>query len=207
MAHGARRIAAVMAGLVLAMHTAGAAVPPPDSPAARQAAERLAQMPPVAPHGGAPIDHSGRTEKGRASYYASHFAHRKMANGRRLDPNARTAASKTLPLGTTAKVVNTANGREAMVQVEDRGPFVDGRVVDVTPRVAKELDIGKDGVAPVVVKPIAVPQPDGDVKLGAGAAGASPQEIRQATQTTRELASAQGPTPQGPTQVTTPGTH
>jgi rare lipoprotein A len=111
-----------------------------------------------------------------------------MANGRRLDPNAPVAASKTLPLGTVAKVVNTENGKEATVRVEDRGPFVDGRVVDVTPKVAKDLDIGKQGVVPVVVKPIAVPQPDGAVKLGAGAADANPQEVKHATEVTRELA-------------------
>lgn len=192
MGYGVPRITVIMASLLLAVQVAGAEVPPPDSTTARQEAERLARLPPVTPHGRASIDRSGRAEKGRASYYAAHFARKKMANGRRMDPNARTAASKTLPLGTTAKVVNTANGREAVVQVEDRGPFVDGRVVDVTPRVAKELDIGTNGVAPVIVKPIAVPQPSGQVTLGAGAADASPEEIRQATETTRELASAQG---------------
>ncbi|MBN8874538.1 MAG: septal ring lytic transglycosylase RlpA family protein [Rhodospirillales bacterium] len=166
---------------------AAAAVPPPDSAAARQEAQRLDKLPPVTPHGKAPVDHSGRAQKGRASFYSKHFTNRKMANGRRLDPNAPVAASKNLPLGTTAKVVNTQNGKEATVRVEDRGPFVDGRVVDVTPRVARELEIGKQGVAPVVVKPIAVPQPDGGVKLGAGAAEASPQEVRRATEVTRQL--------------------
>lgn len=182
-------VVGMSAGLALMTATAGAATPPPDSPAAKQEADRLNNLPPVAvtqskPH----IDHSGRAEKGRASYYAKHFAHRKMANGRRLDPNTNTAASKSLPLGTTAKVVNTENGKEATVKVEDRGPFVPGRVLDVTPKVAKELQLTKDGTAPVVVKPIAVPQPDGAVKLGAGAAGSSPREIRQATETTRSLA-------------------
>ncbi len=191
MGSSGQRIAAGMAGLVLAAQMAAAAAPPPESHAARQEAERLDRLPPVSPHGRAVIDHSGRAEKGRASYYAPHFVHRKMANGHRMDPNARSAASKTLPLGTTARVVNTANGRAAVVKVEDRGPFVAGRVVDVTPRVAKELDIGQDGVVPVIVKPIAVPQPGGDVKLGAGAADASAQEFRQATESAREVASAQ----------------
>jgi len=168
---------------------ADAATPPPDSPAAKQEAERLNHLPPVQVTQAKPrIDHSGRSEKGQASFYARHFAHKKMANGRHLDPNANTAASKSLPLGTTAKIVNTENGREATVRVEDRGPFVRGRVMDVTPKVAKELELTKDGTAPVVVKPIAVPQPDGAVKLGAGAAESTPQEIRQATETTRSLA-------------------
>jgi rare lipoprotein A len=105
-----------------------------------------------------------------------------MANGKRFDPNANIAASKTLPLGTTAKVTNLQNGRSVTVRVEDRGPFIDGRVVDVTPKVADELDILKKGVVPVIVAPIAVPQPDGVMKLGAGAADASPEEVAQATQ-------------------------
>ena len=101
------------------------------------------------------MDHSGRKQKGRASYYADRFANRKMANGNRFNPNSDTAASKTLPLGTTAKVTNVQNGKSATVKVEDRGPYVDGRVVDLTPKVADELDMRKQGVAPVIVAPIA----------------------------------------------------
>lgn len=169
-----------------------AAAPSPESPAARQEAERLDRLPPIAPHGRAFIDHSGRKEKGRASFYARNFAYRRMADGRRMNPNANVAASKTLPLGTTAVVTNLENGRTATVTVQDRGPFVDGRVVDLSRKVASELDIRKQGVAPVVVKPIAVPQPNGSVKLGAGAADASPQEVEQATETTEALVDGRG---------------
>jgi rare lipoprotein A len=162
-----------------------ATVPLPDSPAARLEAEKLDRLPPIVPHGRAPIDHSGRKEQGRASYYARGFAHRKMADGRPMNPNANVVASKTLPLGTTAAVTNLDNGKTATVNVEDRGPFVVGRVVDLSPKVARDLDISrKRGVAPVMVKPITVPQPDGAVKLGAGAAEASPQEVEQATEAT-----------------------
>ncbi len=110
-----------------------------------------------------------------------------MADGQRMNPNANVVASKNLPLGTTAAVTNLENGRTATVDVEDRGPFIDGRVVDLSPKVARELDVRKQGVVPVVVKPIAVPQPKGEVKLGAGAAGASPQAVKQATETTQAL--------------------
>jgi rare lipoprotein A len=72
--------------------------------------------------------------------------------------------------------------------VEDRGPYVDGRVVDLTPKVADELDMKKVGVTPVVVAPIAVPQPDGAIKLGAGAAEADPKEVDKATQETAATA-------------------
>lgn len=170
----------VFATVLMAM-CGGAAWAGSPAPEAQQEATRLAQLPPVVPHGTV-IDHSGRSQKGRASYYAHHFDNRKMANGKRFNPNTNVAASKTLPLGTTARVTNLNNGKSATVHVEDRGPYVEGRVVDVTPKVAGELDIRKAGVAPVVVAPIAVPQKDGDVKLGAGAADASPQEVAKATE-------------------------
>lgn len=102
-----------------------------------------------------------------------------MADGNRMNPQARVAASKTLPLGTTARVVNLQTGKAAVVKIEDRGPFAANRVMDVTPKVAEELAMAKRGVAPVEVKPITVPQPNGETKLGAGAAELSPQQIRE----------------------------
>jgi rare lipoprotein A len=142
----------------------------------------------VTPHGHATIDHSGRKQAGRASFYADYLADKRMADGRRMNPNTDTAASKTLPLGTVAEVTNLENGRSAKVQVEDRGPFIDGRVVDVSPKVAHQLGMIRRGVAAVVVKPIAIPQADGAVKLGAGAAGLSPQEMMAAASQSQALA-------------------
>jgi rare lipoprotein A len=110
-----------------------------------------------------------------------------MADGHRMNPNSNVAASKTLPLGSVARVTNLDNGKSATVKIEDRGPYVDGRVVDLAPKVADELDIKGRGVAPVEVKPITIPEPDGGVKLGAGAAESSPEEVRNATAVTREL--------------------
>ncbi len=165
-----------------------AATPSPDAPAAKQEAQRLAASPPAVPQHG--LDHSGRKQKGRASYYAHHFSNRKMANGNRFNPNSNSAASKTLPLGTTAKVTNLQNGKSAMVKVEDRGPYVDGRVVDVAPKVADQLGMKKAGVTPVEVAPVAVPQKDGAVKLGAGAAEASPEEVAAATHETEAVAAS-----------------
>jgi len=176
--------------IVLALNiapAARAAPPPAPTQAAQKEAQRLAHLPPVVPYGSR-IDHSGRAEKGRVSYYGRWFDNRKMADGKRFNPNANIAASKTLPLGTTAKVTNLRNGKTATVQVEDRGPWIRGRVVDVTPKVANELDFRKQGVVPVVVAPITVPQPDGAVKLGAGAANVSPQEVEKATQETEAAA-------------------
>jgi rare lipoprotein A len=182
--------AIVVAGLMFGPTAlAVGATPPPDSSEAKQEAVHLNQLPAVTPHGKAHLDPSGRTEKGRASFYAHRFADRKMADGHKMNPNSDVAASKTLPLGSVAKVTNLDNGKSTTVKIEDRGPFVDGRVVDLAPKAASQLDIdNKTGVAPVEVKPITVPQPEGGIKLGAGAADASPGEVHQATEVTKQLA-------------------
>ena len=162
---------------------------PPGWAEVLEVAEALDSLPPVTPRGRrGPIDHSGRKQVGHASFYSMGFEGRKMAGGRRFDPNADNAASKTLPFGTTARVTNLENGRSAIVTVEDRGPAHGGRVLDVSPKVAKQLDITARGVAPVVVAPIAVPQPDGGVKPGAGAARATSEELRRAVEAAATIA-------------------
>ena len=104
-----------------------------------------------------------------------------------MNPNANVAASKTLPLGSVVKVTNLQNGKTATVKIEDRGPYVGGRVVDLAPKAADQIDLTEKGVAPVEVKPITLPQPGGEVGLGAGAAEASPQEVNQAIEATKRL--------------------
>jgi len=142
---------------------------------------------PAASHSTATIDHSGREQTGSASWYGPGFANRKMADGRRMDPQANVIASKTLPLGSTARVTNTATGKSAVVTVEDRGRLPGGRVADVSPHVAQELSLTrKQGVVPVVVTPITVPQSNGSVKLGAGATGAGPHDADEATAKTKQ---------------------
>jgi rare lipoprotein A len=83
-------------------------------------------------------------------------------------------------------VTNLNNGKSALVKVQDRGPYVGGRVVDLAPKVAEELEMTKPGIAPVVVAPVAVPLANGDVKLGAGAAEATDQEVQNAVQETAQ---------------------
>jgi rare lipoprotein A len=91
-----------------------------------------------------------------------------MANGDRFDPESNAAASKTLPLGTVADVTNRETGETQRVVVEDRGPYVQGRIIDVTPRTAEELGMRDDGVAPVEVKPVGrLPNKARDGKSGA----------------------------------------
>ncbi len=177
-------LAVMIGGMTPAMATEPL---PVDVPGAKQAAERLNDLPAVGPAKTVHVDQSGRKQKGGASYYANRFAHRKMADGRRMNPDSNVAASKSLPLGSVAKVTNLENGKTATVKIEDRGPYVAGRVVDLAPKVADQIDIKHKGVASVEVKPITLPQPDGGVKLGAGAAEASPREVQQAVRTTKEL--------------------
>jgi rare lipoprotein A len=118
------------------------------------------------------LDRSGKARIGKASFYARMFAGRKMANGNKMDPQDSNAASRTLPLGTTAKVTNLKTGKSAVVRIEDRGPYVAGRIVDLSPATAREIGITpREGVTKVEVAPITVPLADGRVKLGAAADG------------------------------------
>ena len=103
-------------------------------------------------------------QRGKASYYGKEFYGRKMADGTKMDPRSNIAASKTLPLGTVAEVTNLENGKSEIVEIRDRGPYVDGRIVDVTPKTAQELGFKEDGVVPVVVKPIDIPDADSTAK-------------------------------------------
>jgi rare lipoprotein A len=116
------------------------------------------------------IDRSGRKRFGKASFYARMFAGRKMADGNRMRPTGNNAASLTLPLGTTAQVTNLETGKTAVVTIQDRGPYVDGRIVDLSPATAKQIGLEhRTGVTEVEVAPITVPQTDGHIKLGDGA--------------------------------------
>ncbi len=171
------RFFSIVTGIALGVFT----VTPPvlagdaaaSSPAAQAAVQKLAALPPVPPPSGARIavDHSGRREQGKASIYSHSLDGRTMADGRPYDPHAAAAASRSLPLGATARVTNLQTGKSTDVKIEDRGPFVKGRVVDLTPHAAHQIGLTpKQGLAPVVVAPIAVPQPDGQIKPGAGAA-------------------------------------
>jgi rare lipoprotein A len=117
-----------------------------------------------------PLDRSGRKRVGKASLYAKKFAGRRMADGQLMQPRGDNAASKTLPLGTTAKVTNLETGKSAVVTIQDRGPYVKGRIVDLSPATAQRLGIDPgSGVAKVAVTPITVPLADGTTKPGAAA--------------------------------------
>lgn len=100
-------------------------------------------------------------QSGTASYYGPEFAGRPTASGEPHDPKDMTAASRTLPLGTKAKVTNKETGKSVAVEVNDRGPYAKGRIIDVSPKAAARLGMKDDGVAPVKVQPLKAP-PDAD---------------------------------------------
>lgn len=98
---------------------------------------------------------SGYVERGIASWYGRDFHGLSTSSGEVYDMNAMTAAHTTLPLPTWAEVTNLANGKHVVVKVNDRGPFVDNRLIDLSYAAATALDIVRDGTARVEVRAIA----------------------------------------------------
>jgi len=94
---------------------------------------------------------AGFTQKGKASWYGKKFHGRKTSNGERYDMYGVTAAHKTLPLGTYVRVDNLDNGRQLDVRLNDRGPFVHGRIIDLSYGAAKKLGVVGPGTATVKI--------------------------------------------------------
>ncbi|MDB6082586.1 MAG: rare lipoprotein, partial [Gammaproteobacteria bacterium] len=104
------------------------------------------------------LDRSGAKQIGKASFYADRYGGRKMADGTPMRLDGDNAASITLPLGTKAKVTNLETGRSAMITIRDRGPYVKGRIVDLSPATARQIGIDRrKGVARVIVAPVSIP--------------------------------------------------
>jgi rare lipoprotein A len=97
---------------------------------------------------------SSRGEEGEASFYASSLAGRPTASGVPYDPEALTCAHRTAPFGQRLRVTNLVNGRSVIVAVTDRGPFVSGRVVDLSMSAARELGMVERGHVPVRLEPV-----------------------------------------------------
>ena len=91
-------------------------------------------------------------QEGYASWYGGKFNGRLTSNGEVFDTNVKTAAHKTLPFGTVVKVVNLENGKSTTVRINDRGPFVEGRIIDLSRAAAEEIDMVSRGVARVRVQ-------------------------------------------------------
>ncbi len=98
-----------------------------------------------------------QTEVGLASWYGPPYAGRKGADGTVYDQNAMTAAHLTLPLGTVVRVTNLANDQSVLVKITDRGPFVRGRIIDLSLAAAKATGVYRAGVAKVRVEAYSAP--------------------------------------------------
>jgi rare lipoprotein A len=108
------------------------------------------------------IDLSQRThmtlQTGKASWYGRWHAGRLTASGERFNPQAMTCAHRTLPLGSLVKVTDLATGKNVELQVNDRGPYVKGRIMDLSEAAARELGAGEKGLLEVRVEVISIPQ-------------------------------------------------
>ncbi|MEO1051341.1 MAG: septal ring lytic transglycosylase RlpA family protein [Bacteroidota bacterium] len=94
----------------------------------------------------------GQTQTGKASYYADKFEGRATASGEKYKHSKPTAAHRTLPFGTKVKVTNLANNKSVVVKINDRGPYVDGRVIDLSKSAAETLGFVNDGLAEVKIE-------------------------------------------------------
>ena len=94
------------------------------------------------------------SQTGQASYYG-YGAGSQTASGARFNPNAMTAAHRTLPFGTKVRVTNKRNGKTVVVTINDRGPFIRGRIIDLSTAAAGVIGMRSSGVAPVLVERIA----------------------------------------------------
>ena len=105
-----------------------------------------------------PAEARPRPEVGLASWYGEFHHGQPTASGEIFDMTRMTAAHRTLPLGTQLRVVNLQNGRVVRVRVNDRGPYVDGRILDLSREAARALDMEHSGLATVKLEVIAAVQ-------------------------------------------------
>ncbi len=110
---------------------------------------------PAIPHGAKPF----ATEIGRASWYGPPYHNRRGSNGEVYNMHAMTAAHRTLPLGSIVRVTNLKTGHSALVRITDRGPFIPGRILDLSKAAAEKLDVILPGVAEVKMEVMETPAP------------------------------------------------
>lgn len=106
----------------------------------------------IAPQSGSGGKWVGHKETGKASYYADKFQGRKTANGEIYKAGKKTAAHRTLPFGSQAKVTNVRNGKSVVVRINDRGPFVRGRIIDLSRSAFSSIGSTRDGLLNVRIE-------------------------------------------------------
>jgi len=101
--------------------------------------------------------HKREPKIGIASWYGKQFHGKKTASGKHFNMYNHTAAHRSLPLGTRVRVVNLENGKDTIVDINDRGPYIKGRMIDLSYAAAKSIGIVNDGIAKVRVEVISMP--------------------------------------------------
>lgn len=145
-----------------AHHRTVASRPPPQPPAAATPQEAPRPLPPAIP--------GAYVEEGLASWYGIPFHGRRAANGEIYDMYKLTAAHRTLPFESLVRVTNMKNGRKTEVRINDRGPFVENRIIDLSLGAARELDMVVMGVVPVRLELLAGESPtEGNFTVQVGA--------------------------------------
>jgi rare lipoprotein A len=176
--------------LVLAGCTKAVVPPPPPPPLVPPPPPPSPAVPPTP----TPPPPAAREERGLASWYGMPHHGRPTSSGERFDMNALTAAHRTLPLGTLVMVTNRDTGRSVEVRINDRGPFVESRVIDLSYAAARAIGALGSGVIPVTIRVVRLPPvsgPDGPraretaqaifgVQVGAYARQERAEEVRQA---------------------------
>ena len=105
----------------------------------------------------ASIAHNDEPEIGEASWYGEEFEGSATASGEAFDSNGLTAAHRSLPFGTTVRVTNLSNSKNVLLRINDRGPYIGGRTIDVSWNAAKRLGFVDSGTTPVRVEVVARP--------------------------------------------------
>jgi rare lipoprotein A len=118
-------------------------------------------------------------EEGLASWYGGKFQGRLTSSGEVFDTNLLTAAHKTLPFGTLVRVTNLANGRSAVVKINDRGPFVEGRIIDLSRAAAEQIDMVGTGTARVSVEVLSFTSNRFAIQVGAYALERNAEKVRK----------------------------
>ena len=131
----------------------GAAIPPE----ANKKPDKVSESPNdiTVPEGTKPLS----VETGKASWYGAPYHNRRSSNGEIYDMHELTAAHRTLPLGSTVRVTNLKTGHSTVVRITDRGPFIEGRIVDLSLAAAKQADVWQAGVAQVRLEVLRTPVP------------------------------------------------
>ncbi len=117
-------------------------------------------------------------EEGFASWYGGKFQGRLTSSGEVFDTNLLTAAHKSLPFGTVVKVTNLANGRSTIVKINDRGPFVEGRIIDLSRAAAEQLEMIGTGTARVTVEVLSFPEGRFAIQVGSYGLERNAEKVR-----------------------------